>query len=54
MKLATKQYNIFRFLRRFIFAFCYKSFFCPSSVSVKLLRLCGVPCKVIRKEEIVK
>lgn len=42
MKTATKQYNIFRFLRRFIFAYCYKSFFCPSSLRVKLLRLCKV------------
>lgn len=39
---ASRQYNIFRFLRRFIFAWCYKSFFCPSAIRIKLLRLAGV------------
>lgn len=39
---ASRQYNFFRFLRRFIFAYCYKSFFCPSAIRIKLLRLCGV------------
>ena len=40
--IAARQYNIFRFLRRFVFAYCYKSFFCPSSLRIRLLRLCGV------------
>lgn len=39
---ATRQYNLFRFLRRFIFAWCYKSFFLTSALRVKLLRLTGV------------
>ncbi|MCM1321960.1 MAG: acyltransferase [Bacteroides sp.] len=39
---ANKQYNALRLLRRFIFAWCYKSFFLPSAMRIRLLRLCGV------------
>lgn len=40
--IAERQYNIFRFMRRFIFSYCYKSFFLPSSLRIKLLRLTGI------------
>ena len=39
---AGRRYTVFRFLRRFIFAWCYKSFFLTSAVRVRLLRLTGM------------
>ena len=39
---ATRQYNLARFFRRFIFSLCYKSFFLTSAMRIRLLRLAGV------------